>query len=515
MNNIYEKRKEEILEEIEKLKLSRDLKDGLIKVNEQLYRYCLKLNKDYLNAQISFFYLLEELTFDERSTIILIVKKMFEKYDICSGNYIRIDVNEKYAREYFERIDDFDFWELDFSDYYNTRFFIKFNSSFKKICRGRIKCIFITANHNTINEYNEIIENEISIYKNIKYNFDYHFNITSKDGIYKELEAYLISKGYNCDFKKEDIKSIDDYRSNEIYIETALIKSNLCKENNYVTFKDICLDNKNEFKENNISLYDLIGLNKVKSEIKELEYLLKFNKDINNTNKPFLNSIFKGNPGTGKTTVARCYAKLLKDLGYITSDEITEIVPNDLIGEYVGQTRNTARRVLEKSKGGILFIDEAYNLMEAKENSGGCYMREAVVELLKYMEDKSNVVIFAGYKKEMEDLIENINPGFKSRIGKVIDFDDYTIDELVEIFDLNLKKYNMNYSKEFKNGLIKYIEKNKQKKNFGNARFIENLISKVIQNHAKNVYENNIELLRLEKIDLVEDNVESKDFGFC
>lgn len=112
--------------------------------------------------------------------------------------------------------------------------------------------------------------------------------------------------------------------------------------------------------------------------------------------------------GHGKTTVARLIAKEFHKNKIIKKDKVTEVLPNDLMGEYVGWTRRKTRAILDKAKGGILFIDEAYQIASAKDN-GGTYMQEALIELLKYMENPDNIVIFAGYKQEIEDMIE-INP---------------------------------------------------------------------------------------------------------
>lgn len=112
--------------------------------------------------------------------------------------------------------------------------------------------------------------------------------------------------------------------------------------------------------------------------------------------------------GHGKTTVARLIAKEFHKNKIIKQDKVTEVLPNDLMGEYVGWTKRKTRAVLDKAKGGILFIDEAYQIASAKDN-GGTYMQEALIELLKYMENPDNIVIFAGYKQEIEDMIE-INP---------------------------------------------------------------------------------------------------------
>ena len=112
--------------------------------------------------------------------------------------------------------------------------------------------------------------------------------------------------------------------------------------------------------------------------------------------------------GHGKTTVARLIAKEFHKNNIIKKDKVTEVLPNDLMGEYVGWTRRKTREVLDKAKGSILFIDEAYQIASAKD-TGGSFMQEALIELLKYMENPDNIVIFAGYKQEIEEMIE-INP---------------------------------------------------------------------------------------------------------
>ncbi len=245
-----------------------------------------------------------------------------------------------------------------------------------------------------------------------------------------------------------------------------------------------------------------------------MEHFLKFSKESGIDDDISLNTIFKGNAGTGKTTVAKIYTKMLFDLGYIKQNKMISIVPSDFMAHYVGQTQDKTREILNKASGGVLFIDEAYNLSLAQDPDGGLFMREAVVELLKYMENKDNVVIFAGYTKEMEELL-NINPGFKSRIGETITFKDYTLDELVEIFKRNINSKKLTLDKNAITPLKKLISSKMNVKNFGNARFIEKLVSKVIIKHAENVYENNSSLLIITKEDLdIENDNDKSTFGF-
>ena len=510
-NKYYSLKKGAINQDIDSLDIASSLKNGLIKVNNELYNYALKLNTNVINSKVSFYYIFSDLKYGEKKKITDMIKRMFFDYDLCRGTSKKIDVSDDSPVYVLEHIEENDFWEVDFTYHNRPNHYNYFLADIKKACRDLIKCIFISCKEELIIDSKEEIEKESNDYKNQKYYCDYIFRVEDKENIYKEMQKYLVDSGYECDFNPDDISSINEYRDNELYIENALIKNNIMKDNNHLSFKD--LSDKTNTKVF-IKINDMIGLKNVKEEIKNMEYLLKFYKDINKTNEGFLNVIFKGNPGTGKTTVARNYADILYKLGYIKNNNLVEVVPSDLIGEYVGHTRNTIRRILDKAKGGVLFIDEAYNLNSAKDPDGGMYMREAVVELLKYMEDKSNVVVYAGYKLEMEELL-NINPGFKSRIGNIINFEDYTTNELMDIFKLNAKKYDLNYTKDFLKELEKKIDKEKNNKNFGNARYIESLLNKILYVHANHVYDKGKDLYTLTKEDLniKEENVNS--FGFA
>lgn len=511
LKEFYSYKKKKILKEIDVLDISTELKFGLRSINEILYNYAIKLNSNIIKSKVSFYYLFNELRYGEREKLCNIIKSMFKNYELCYGNKKEIIATEESSfRCMVENFSEYDFWEFDFRDFKNEDYFSDFFADLKEICRDCIKCIFVFTDDKLFTKFNNKIKNEKNTYKECKYQYDYLFQFTNKNIIYNELKNNFIKSGYSCDFCEDDITNVKDYRDNEIFIENVLIKNNIMKGNNKLSFKDLKFTIN---KKNHIQLKDMIGLKNVKEEIKNLEYLLKFYKDINKTNESYLNVIFKGNPGTGKTTVARNYADLLYNLGYIENNNLVEVVPTDLMGEYVGQTRDTTREILDKAKGGVLFIDEAYNLNTAKEYSGGTYMREAVVELLKYMEDKKNVVIYAGYKLEMEELL-NINPGFKSRIGTIINFDDYTTKELLQIFKYNANKYDLKCSKKFMSKLEKKLEKDKSKKNFGNARYIENLLNRILNIHASNVYKNNKDLYLLSEDDLNIKEEQANSFGF-
>ncbi|MCI8548799.1 MAG: AAA family ATPase, partial [Bacilli bacterium] len=234
---------------------------------------------------------------------------------------------------------------------------------------------------------------------------------------------------------------------------------------------------------------DLVGLDVVKEEIESLKNYLSFRKKVD-LDQTYLNMFFLGNPGTGKTTVARMYADILYHLGYIKENKVKEIIPTDLMGQFVGHTKEQTRKIFNEAKNGILFIDEAYLINnDSYKGDNSPYMKEAIVELIKYLEDPEHVVIFAGYPREMRKLYET-NPGIKSRIAKEIYFDDYKTEQLIEIIEKKLAKYHLKVDAKAKVEMKKVIELHKQQKDFGNARFCEQYVQKIIINHANRKLKN-------------------------
>ena len=195
-----------------------------------------------------------------------------------------------------------------------------------------------------------------------------------------------------------------------------------------------------------------------------------------------LHMVFTGNPGTGKTTIARIMAKMLYDMGVIKENKLIEVERKDLVAEYLGQTASKTGDVIDKAMGGVLFIDEAYSLCQGPQND---YGREAVSTLIKAMEDHKGefVVIFAGYKKEMQDFFE-LNPGILSRIGYKFDFQDYSTPELIEIFYRKIGKMGFTCDEACNMKLTEIFEYFSRKKSFGNGRFVDKLIQEILLKHA-------------------------------
>ena len=199
--------------------------------------------------------------------------------------------------------------------------------------------------------------------------------------------------------------------------------------------------------------------------------------------------VFLGNPGTGKTTVARMVASILYDLKYIKQNKLIEVSSKDLVAEYVGQTAVKTMNVVEKAMGGVLFVDEAYAL--ASKNGDNTFNAECIATLIKAMEDYRDnlVVIFAGYTKEMQDFLDS-NSGIVSRIGYTLEFEDYTNDELKQIFTGMVKKAGFILEDGAIDEVERLINENRDTKNFGNARFVRNVFEKTVINHAANTKDN-------------------------
>lgn len=193
--------------------------------------------------------------------------------------------------------------------------------------------------------------------------------------------------------------------------------------------------------------------------------------------------VFKGNPGTGKTTVARILGKLFREAGILPKGHLVEVERADLVGEYIGHTAQKSRDQIKKSLGGILFIDEAYSLARGGEKDFG---KEAIDTIVKGMEDhKDNlIIILAGYKDEMNKFMQT-NPGLRSRFPIHINFPDYSTDELLAIADMMLQQRQYSLSSGAREEMRMIIESMPRlHEHNGNARLVRNLIERAIRVQA-------------------------------
>lgn len=235
-------------------------------------------------------------------------------------------------------------------------------------------------------------------------------------------------------------------------------------------------------------LDELIGLAEVKEKVRTMANLVKIQKMKEEqgmkTTPMSYHCLFLGNPGTGKTTVARIMADIYHDLGILKKGHLVETDRSGLVANYVGQTATKTNAVVDSALGGVLFIDEAYALAQG---GGNDYGQEAISTLLKRMEDNRDqlVVILAGYSKEMGKFLE-ANSGLKSRFNNYINFADYTASELVQIFEYNCKKNDCTLTSAASRAVQNYITDAVKHKDayFGNARFVRNFFEKTIEEQA-------------------------------
>jgi len=245
-----------------------------------------------------------------------------------------------------------------------------------------------------------------------------------------------------------------------------------------------------------LELEKLIGLKEVKRTIAEVtafslvqgkrtEMQLKASPSV-------LHMLFKGNPGTGKTTVARILGKIFNELGLLTKGHLVEVERADLVGEYIGHTAQKTAEVIKSALGGVLFIDEAYALIEREDDA---YGKEAIATLVKIMEDKRDefVCILAGYTDDMNAMLD-VNPGLRDRIQFHIDFPDYSLSELMQIFELFCKDNDYILSKPagsaLEVGLMRIL--NAKSKNFANGRLVRKIFERVRMKQAMRASDNTI-----------------------
>ena len=471
---VKEESNNEVVIDLDSLYLDNESKNLLKQIMEYMDKYSKKEESNYINFNI----IISGNNIETVNSIVGILKK-----NVSDNHYIdgisdknlslydlnnKVDINEIYNKNGIIVIKDLS--SILMQDENNKKMFfynLKNNLDKKKIT-------IIAGNDNDIDMF-LTYDSDI---KNKYFNFKLIEVMPTIQEIYNEIMYRAIVSDNNkvklLDYITDSYKEITDY---------ITYRDNLV---NYLSFnKEVPNVRENKtIDEIFMELDSLVGLYDVKKVLRDLVNLisLKDKSDLKIANIN-LHMLFLGNPGTGKTTVARCLSSILYNLGYIKEDKLLEVSSKDLVAEYVGQTAIKTYGVIERALGGVLFIDEAYAL-SSKNNS---YNDEAIATLIKAIEDNRDnlVVILAGYTKEMGDFI-NSNSGIASRIGYTLNFKDYTEDELLEIFKGMVSKAGFKITNEALYKARNIIKEHKNDKNFGNARFVRNMYEKTVTEHATN-----------------------------
>ena len=333
------------------------------------------------------------------------------------------------------------------------------------------------------------------------------------------VEEY--NKGDTISLLKKISEAVDNPNYQiEVKRTAQLINSSLIEFYGYSTIKSICqsttdvADDTRTLQDLLDELNALVGLEKVKSKVQDLIVYQKIQKMRREQNlhsaKNTLHLAFTGNPGTGKTTVARIVGRIYKQIGLLSKGHFVEVSRTDLIAGYQGQTALKVKKVIEQAKGGVLFIDEAYSITENDHTDS--YGRECLTELTKALEDyrEDLVVIVAGYTEPMNQFFES-NPGLKSRFNTFIEFNDYSSNELDEILVSMCKKNDYILTDEVKEKIHFYFEQqtSSKDKSFSNGRLVRNLYDDLVMNHARRVI--NVENPGREELS----TIKVEDFAFA
>ncbi len=484
-----DKKMEEWFSKIEKLYITDDSKNLIKKIIEYMRKYNEKIEANYISFNIQ----LISNNQENIETILAILEEAMALFnygltkDYSEVSMYRVKNDEQIEELYEDRYGLIFLTDLKGFEINDSTFKEKFSHTFSELVRSYDKTITILG----ANKKEELDSFFAQMSKLKTDYFDFVIEGINPDvqDVYNEvLEIASKSVELSDDMK---VKLLDyiafTYPKTELSFPEY--RKSLCKD---IAFnKEIpTYEREKTLDEIFGELNELVGLQKVKKVLHELVDLMELRKkakdslDIKSVN---LHMVFLGNPGTGKTTVARIVAEILYNLKYIKQNKLVEVSSKDLVGEYVGQTAPKTMGVIEKAMGGLLFIDEAYTLASSGGSTGNSFNEEAIATLIQAMENYRDnlVVIFAGYTKEMQAFL-NTNSGIVSRIGYTLEFDDYTTDELISIFNGMMKKSGFTVEKDALEELRKVIDDYRETENFGNARFVRNVYEKTIIKHASN-----------------------------
>ena len=491
-----DKKMAELFERIDDLYITEESKNTLKKMIEYMRKYNEGLQDRFISFDMCI-YSKDNNAIDEIGKIILEAAVFFDYLEserIAKASLLNLENVNQIVEVYKSKPGMAMFSNMEIFNTLDEKEKLRFVLGMEQIMKeqeGKSFTVFTAASQETIQD---MLSRENNTLKN---NFDFEIvsiKPTVQD-IYQELLNKLEEKEeLTEEFKVKLLEYVTEtYPNTDLdyseYIEKLYTKIVFNKTENFTLDLIPGYNKKKTLDEIFEDLNSLVGLKKVKNMLHELVDLIELKNKagndlkISNTN---MHMVFLGNPGTGKTTVARIVAQILYNLNYIKQNKLIEVSSKDLVAEYVGQTAPKTMDVIEKAMGGVLFIDEAYSLASGK-GQGNSYNEEAIATLIQAMENSRDnlVVIFAGYTVEMQDFL-NANSGIVSRIGYTVEFEDYTEDELVQIFKNMVKKAGFEITDEAIQKAKDIIKKYKNTKNFGNARFARSLYEKSVIKHASN-----------------------------
>lgn len=491
-----DKKMAELFERIDDLYITEESKNTLKKMIEYMRKYNEGLQDRFISFDMCI-YSKDNNAIDEIGKIILEAAVFFDYLEserIAKASLLNLENVNQVVEVYKSKLGMAMFSNMEIFNTLDEKEKLRFVLGMEQIMKeqeGKSFTVFTAASKETIQDMLSCENNTL------KNNFDFEIvsiKPTVQD-IYQELLNKLEEKEELTEkFKVKLLEYVTEtYPNTDLdyseYIEKLYTKILFNKTENFTLDLIPGYNKKKTLDEIFEDLNSLVGLKKVKNMLHELVDLIELKNKagndlkISNTN---MHMVFLGNPGTGKTTVARIVAQILYNLNYIKQNKLIEVSSKDLVAEYVGQTAPKTMAVIEKAMGGVLFIDEAYSLASGK-GQGNSYNEEAIATLIQAMENSRDnlVVIFAGYTVEMQDFL-NANSGIVSRIGYTVEFEDYTEDELVQIFKNMVKKAGFEITDEAIQKAKDIIKKYKNTKNFGNARFARSLYEKSVIKHASN-----------------------------
>lgn len=491
-----DKKMAELFERIDDLYITEESKNTLKKMIEYMRKYNEGLQDRFISFDMCI-YSKDNKAIDEIGKIILEAAVFFDYLKserIAKASLLNLENVNQIGEVYKSKLGMAMFSNMEIFNTLDEKEKLRFVLGMEQIMKeqeGKSFTVFTASSKETIQD---MLSRENNTLKN---NFDFEIVSTKPtvQDIYQELLNKLEEKEeLTEEFKVKLLEYVTEtYPNTDLdyseYIEKLYTKIVFNKTETFTLDLIPEYNSKKTLEEIFEDLNSLVGLKKVKDMLHELVDLIELKNKagndlkISNTN---MHMVFLGNPGTGKTTVARIVAQILYNLNYIKQNKLIEVSSKDLVAEYVGQTAPKTMAVIEKAMGGVLFIDEAYSLASGK-GQGNSYNEEAIATLIQAMENSRDnlVVIFAGYTVEMQDFL-NANSGIVSRIGYTVEFEDYTEDELVQIFKNMVKKAGFEITDEAIQKAKDIIKKYKNTKNFGNARFARSLYEKSVIKHASN-----------------------------